>query len=364
MSYRQYTKCTPISSFVGFTWVQYVMTGGALIIAGLIAALAGVAFIPGAEIAALSAIIAYCLWWLYQRLICLGGDVCAVGFLLSVETPEEKSGPDSFDTDYSLNLVLAPTEVGITQHDLEKSQPQGYLVHKTPDIAGYSFLGYTLPFTGDLVDKFSDPNAVPAYSKLMTTACMHAEFEGGGVFDLLQACYAALALATAAAIACAVPFFGWVVCAILSIAAAVVTVAGIFNALSDKGNPTDVDTNMTSVHAANTPDGEGADIVVVRGTWVYDSAHTGWNEIHPIKQCQVVGRRTGHSWDRMLVATDPRPIYADLFDPKKFVEDWCRILAEVDDPGTVASQQQAEHQWEIHPLVDGCQANDRPSSVH
>ncbi len=109
MSYRQYTKCASISAFVGFMWVQYVMLGGAAIVAGYLTYILGAAFVPGLLITILSAIIAYCLWWLYDRLICLGSDVCAVGFVLSVEPPDEKSGPDAYDTDYSLNLVLPPT---------------------------------------------------------------------------------------------------------------------------------------------------------------------------------------------------------------------------------------------------------------
>lgn len=39
----------------------------------------------------------------------------------------------------------------------------------------------------------------------------------------------------------------------------------------------------------NDSTGRGADILVVKGSWVYDSAHEGWNEIHPIKHCQTIG---------------------------------------------------------------------------
>ncbi len=108
MSYRQYTKCASISAFVGFTWVQYVMVGGAAVVAGYLSYILGASFVPGLLITFLSGTIAYCLWWLYNRLICLGGDECAVGFVLSVETPEDKTGFDIYDTDYSLNLVSLP----------------------------------------------------------------------------------------------------------------------------------------------------------------------------------------------------------------------------------------------------------------
>jgi len=352
MSYRQYTKCVSISGFVGFTWVQYVMAGGAAVVAGLLALLLAGAIVPTLLITVLSGIIAYCLWWLYDRLICLGGDVCAVGFVLTVETPEEKSGLDSFDTDYSLNLVLAPTLVGTAQAQVESSSPQGQLVKETPDIAGYSFAGYQLPFQGNLITDFStgDP-----YGGQFVTACLHAEFEGGGVYDLLQACYAALALATAAAAACSIPVIGSLVCLILSVASAVVTLAGIVNALNDTGNPTDVDPNMTSVHAADGPDGSGADILVVKGTWVYDSAHEGWNEIHPIKQCQKIGTMLDQQWTEIQVGEKPNESFQYIADINAFVASWCALLATVTLTGTVTAQQRPENQWIIHPLVDGCQ---------
>jgi len=37
--------------------------------------------------------------------------------------------------------------------------------------------------------------------------------------------------------------------------------------------------SVSGVHAAD----------LVSGTWVYDSAHEGWNEIHPIKKCLRLG---------------------------------------------------------------------------
>ena len=361
MAYRQYTKCADISSFVGFTWVQYVMLGGAGIAAGALALLLGGAFIPGLMIAALTAVITYCLWWLYDRLICNGGDICVVGFLLTAEPPQEKSGLDSFDTDYSLNLVLAPTMVGDTRAEVEASVPQGKYMQEQPGVAAYSFLGYHLPFTGNLITQFStgDP-----YGAQFVTDCMHAEFEGGGVYDLLQACYAALALAVAAAVVCVIPIFGWIACLILSIAAGVVTLAGAINALNDTGNPTDVNSNLSSLHSALSPDGLGADILVVQGTWVYDSAHTGWNEIHPIKYCQKIGTMDWQGWKEIQIAPETVLPFLRVKIPAQFlyikdvpawINSWCGLIATVTLPATVSNQGLPQNQWAVHPLVDGCE---------
>jgi hypothetical protein len=348
MGFRQFTKCVDPSNFVGFLWVQYVMAGGAAVAAGALALLLGGAFVPGLMIAALSAVIAYCLWWLNDRLICLGGDVCAVGFVLSVETPDEKSGLDAFDTDYSLNLVLAPTQIGVSQDQAASSSPLGNLVAEQSGVKNYSFLGYTLPFSGNIVTRF--PTGDP-YGAQFNTACLHAEFEGAGVYDLLQACYAALALATAAAVVCAIPVFGWIACLVLSVAAGLVTLVGAINALNDKGNPTDVNSNLSSIHAADAPDGRNADILLVKGAWVYDSAHSGWNEIHPIKQCAKIGTMTMQGWSEIQVAEGQ---FQTITDIAAWVSGWCNAIGQASSPVTVSAQQQPQNQWTIHPLVDGC----------
>src|SRR5262249_13429006 len=73
--------------------------------------------------------------------------------------------------------------------------------------------------------------------KYLWQAYLHCEFEGGGVKTLLDAAEAALAFATAAAVACSIPIIGWVVCAILSAVAAVISLVGVIAALNNKGKP-------------------------------------------------------------------------------------------------------------------------------
>src|SRR5947209_7436037 len=115
MAYRQYTKCIAAKNHVGKQYAQ-------VLIAAALAALPlafGAGVIPGVLIVACGAIIAYCRWWLYDRLVCLGGDVCALGWILKIEPPSAKSGLDKFDTDYSINLVLLPHLEGAKQEDVE-----------------------------------------------------------------------------------------------------------------------------------------------------------------------------------------------------------------------------------------------------
>jgi hypothetical protein len=330
---KQYTKCVSPSNHLG-KWVAQAIYAAWVVAIAMI--LLGGAVLPALGAIALAAVIAYCRWWLYDRLVCLGGERCAVGWVSKIEPPGKKSFPDNFDTDYSFNLVLAPDHEGVSQAAAE-SGVQGELIKN--QLPGWDFAGMQ-----------------ETQSKYRLAAALHAEFEGGGVFVLLQFCLPALALATAASVACTIPIIGTIVCFILGGAAALVVVAGVIAALLNKGDPNDVNPGLGELH---TPDytGRGGDILVVRGTWVYDSAHEGWNEIHPILHCQRIGTWNG-SW-----ASTP---YAAP-NTKAAVERWCSALGKADDPATRDAQQHPANRWEIHPLVDGCQGSDRrgePGPIH
>jgi hypothetical protein len=349
VAYRQYTQCVSPSDFV--TQAVYLLPYG-----GLAAAVAALGllfgfFVPGLMIAALTAVIGYCNWWLKDRLVCLGGDVCAVGFVLEVDTPDQKSGFDRFDTDYCVSIVLPPTLVGATQDQVQNSVPLGNLVKEQPGAADLISQHSSLSFTGLLITKFSDGDP---YGGQFTTSCLHNEFEGGGIYDLLQACEAALAFSVAAAAVCGIPIIGWIVCTILSIISGAITLVGIINALNDEGNPNDVNSNLGTIHPAQSPDGYGADILMIRGTWVYDSAHAGWNEIHPVKACQKIGSMLNQQWSEIQVGLNPNNVLA-ISDVSAFVATWCSLSATINLPGTVANQQLPQNQWILHPLVDGCQ---------
>ncbi len=88
--------------------------------------------------------------------------------------------------------------------------------------------------------------------------------------------------------------------------------------------------------------------MIVKGAWVYDSAHEGWNEIHPIKHCQETGTWNG-GWD---------------IDGTGLTRDWCEAIGKAQDPLTVAAQGQPANQWVIHPVIDGCDpGSDPPAGV-
>ncbi|MBL8222798.1 MAG: hypothetical protein JNL62_26400, partial [Bryobacterales bacterium] len=111
MAYKQYTQCVGVKNHTGLTGT--LAWGGTKAVAAALATLAfGGGLAPGAAIGALLLLIDYCEWWLYDRLICLGGDRCAIGLIQDIEPPENKSIPDAFDTDYSFTMLLAPNSTG------------------------------------------------------------------------------------------------------------------------------------------------------------------------------------------------------------------------------------------------------------
>src|ERR1700744_5890251 len=106
MAYRKYTQCENVGDFgaadyalkLSFTDIGFLRE----LFAAIVLISVGMVLPPAALVASLLTIIAYCDWWLNKRLICLGGDRCAIGLLVSVEPPADKTGFDAIDTDFSM----------------------------------------------------------------------------------------------------------------------------------------------------------------------------------------------------------------------------------------------------------------------
>ncbi|MET7767506.1 hypothetical protein [Nocardia sp. NPDC005366] len=392
MSYVQYTKCVAKDDKTYPAWAPSPTTTLILLSIPVLLASLALPYLAAVEVPLL---IVYCRWWLYDRLICLGGDACAIGLLGVVEPPTEKSGFDSFDTDYSINLVLAPHNIQELPPGYPASVPppdsaedateyyekefkkalhrqiaddgiQGHLIKEqsTTKDAGWDFLGSFNKVVGSTVVYHHQPY-------------LHCEFEGGGMYKLLQALKVLLPLAVAAAVICAIPVIGWVACAVAAAIIAVISVVGIVLALNDTGSPSILDPETGKTTDELHP---GSDILFVAGTWVYDSAHEGWNEIHPIKKCLRMGKVRYAAddvidWDDaiagFMVATgrwhfdptdsthqhvvkDSGPATGQDF--RDWVAFTCDRVSAAASPLTIDNQTRPEHGWLIHPQIDGCRS--------
>jgi hypothetical protein len=354
MAYRQYTKCVKLKDFhpSPFT-LATINTVAAAVVSGIAILAAGASFGLGASIGIalfLSAAVfalSYVKWWLHGRLICLGGVQCAIGMVVSVEPPRTtQTGWSRFDTDYSFDLLLAPSPPGVNQTDAQAEPIQGWLVAETAALksAGLPLQGqHSLP-----CDKTcpSTMNGGMSDCASQQTEALHCEIEGPGMHILYQALKAAVALLTAGEVLswfCEVPYIGYFLCliaVILAMAGVGVMGVGLVNGLNSGALPSDVNPALGDSLHTNDCSGTGADLLVVTGEWVYDSLHNGLNEIHPVHSLQKI---SNDGWSGMWP-----------FDVNLARAAWCGAVTAAHAQGTKDNQQKPENKWKIHPNVDGC----------
>lgn len=348
MPFEQYTKCEQPANWRPRSF--WIITLQSLTLAPFTAILAlGMGkpwcLLIVAEIIGLSWVIAYTRHFLYHRLICLGGDRDVIGAIVSVSPPPplvkaEWPFLSDWDNDYSINLLLQNTPFGVSQAEAVQSQPYGELIAAQDAI--------TNPPVSLLTPGHK---AKDEFGTGLECATLHAEFEGAGNYQLMQVAQAMLAFAVAALAACV--FLPWPLDVVLAIGLAALALLGLLLGaiaahIARPGEPTDVDPDIGDLHTNDQeprPEcrdseelGCGADIVYVQGTWVYDPLHDGWNEIHPIKVCTKVGRWDGDWGDQ------PPDV---ILRARHGFE-----VAQAEETRT--NQSRPEHQWQVHPALDGC----------
>ncbi|MGE0813269.1 MAG: hypothetical protein AB7O28_06860 [Vicinamibacterales bacterium] len=332
MAAKHYTSCTSASDYVdlsftaiGFRNIFLMLLSGEFLAWIAVVLLGGPALLYA--IAFFASAVVYLDWWLHGRLICLGHDQCVVGVItgLGPADPVEKGG----DNDFSMNVLLAGSPVTYAEPTQKYwTSVQGHIVAEHPDV-----LAIGRAYVQD-----------EGHKQYVTS--LHSEFEGDGIAELLKWAKVILALLIAAL------FVPDVLRAILILLAVFLTLVNIVDvvtappALQGAGNPLDVDPRLII--------GKG-DIVAVKGTWVYDSLHHGWNEMHPVLACEVVGRLP---LPKMDVIHDPPVTWPPPFDTDAgitaFVQRWCAGIKDADDAVDGGSGDDPANGWVVHPLVDGC----------
>jgi hypothetical protein len=182
------------------------------------------------------------------------------------------------------------------------------------------------------------------------TGTFEVEFEGSGVWDLYQSLLVASVPAAIGAAVCMIPFIGWLICLICTIVALIIVAIGAAVAQTDSGP------NVTVSGGTIHP---GQDVLFVMGRWVIDSAHSGWNELHPVISAQKVGTVsnanliTGNPWTGTK--------FADPASLKRILDAMCGLTNEAQNGSTRKSQSEPQNKWTLHPLVDGCTTPGAPS---
>jgi hypothetical protein len=179
MAYKQYTSCRDVSGFSPLrskVWSALAIASIPAWIAVLItiATKHPLCAFHAALILLYFGTLYFCDWWLNFRLVCLGDDKCAIGLVLSIETVADKTNFfDKWDTDFSINLLLANTSYGVSQPDAETSVPFGNLIAESGPLKART----DISFTGQ---------TATTKTGTIQSAILHAECEGAGGLGLVS----------------------------------------------------------------------------------------------------------------------------------------------------------------------------------
>ena len=329
--YKQYTSCVEPNNFMPATVTGYTYL---LTVLGLIVAAFAASFtvytVP-ILIGLLIALIIFLIWWLYGRLICLKHDQCVIGIVHSHNHPPDytKAGDD----DYTVNIFLAGGPLDTTEpKENFWAGPLGNFVKEQQAILQ---IGQHYAQDGD---------------DLLHMQLLHCEFEGSGIRDLLAWASAALALLvaaltlllTAGPIGLILYWILWILAALGGLGAFITYIDPIH-----VGDPNDIDPTIGELNPG--------DLIFIKGDWIYDSLHVGWNEIHPVKDCRVILRKA----DVDLSNGWPADIGMGLgLDSPGRIDEavnfYCNSATEVILALEGGSREDPAQNWVIHPAIDGC----------
>ena len=187
---------------------------------------------------------------------------------------------------------------------------------------------------------------------------LHCEFEGSRIRDVYD-------VLDFAHVHCDTSGFGGFLCDVLNFLISLflglpkLIAAAAAWALAKDGNLS---------HAYDGAGGEikWGDPIVVRGRWVYDSAHDGYNEFHAVRTVQkTLLPQDRDLWCSQLANVPPNRPGADPASPPAGTPGAPPPMT----PGqqqTYDAQNRDENRWVYHPFIDGCEPApiDQPSPLH
>jgi hypothetical protein len=312
-----------------------------------------------------------CDYMLHGKLVCLGGDMCAIGRVGGFETVDDKSGMDKLDNDFSINLVLCPVDLGVFKrgddqlignYNLAILGPQGWLITERPGMPipretsadQKPSLRYSPTHVGFDDFTFGTP-VVPlaAGQQQIPIPVFHCEIEGNRAITVCTAFHQfwdPISDSICDFNPLGIPF-GKLACFIISLAVAPV-VAAIFATAWIAGS----NDNRDFDGAGSLTVGQ---TVVITGRWTYDASHQGWNEFHPVKSVHAIDDPGICDWATfgdLQARWCPRTLEVPPpSDPGKRPQDMTPGQGAIYD-----AQLDPANRWILHPSVDGCQPQEPP----
>lgn len=335
---QKHYHCVPASEYkpvAAASAALFALIAG--IISGIFSVPPGGGIIAG--VAWIAAVFDLCRYLHGGKLICLELNVCVIGRVAElIPVGTDKTFPDTMDDDFTFSIVLSPHASQETRSDVFADPYQSKFIERQsePDSLGLGYEGVSVAFANLEND----------------TEVLHCEVKGCRVHDVC-AVLKVMSFPTAVAAAiCSLPVIGWVACLIVLAIVILVTLiaVGIAWAATHNGDLNDVlDPNSGFPGEANPETGLGGDIVLVRGDWVYDAGHGGWNEIHPVRFVQ----RLDNVPAEFHGATPATPELVERFK-REVIDPWCSEVGRADDVRVIEAQGKPENSWHIHPSIDGC----------
>jgi hypothetical protein len=239
-----------------------------------------------------------CEYLLHGKLVCLGGDTCAIGRMAEFNSVDDKSGFEKLDNDFGIRIVLCPTSLSsmlrgkanrVANHNTAIAGPQGELIAERPNMPMPHNPGSPEPpdkqpsarFKGVYVEfdftNFGPPVVAPTSADApFLVPVLHCEIEG----DRIPTVCAALSIFSNPVVDafCSIPLIGWAICWLITLLLAPLITSVFATAWVAGSND-----NRDFDNAGSLAEG---DTVVITGRWVYDAGHEGWNELHPVKSVQ------------------------------------------------------------------------------
>lgn len=366
----QYTTCVDRDDYVELNLsAETIAIVAALVLALPLGPAAVIAALPVAIPVAISAMLKICDYLLNGKLVCLGGDRCAIGRITAFETVAQKSGEEKLDNDFSINIMLAPHQLADfatggdkkANYDFALTGPQGELIREQADMplprepnADGGFTDRYRPTTTTFPDS-SMPSFSPGTAQNdlpFHVPIFHTEIEGERTRAVCEAIRRLSGLGIPGLCGwkpLGIPI-GRVICIIVGTILFPVILAAIVTAWFAGS-----DDNRDFQNAGQLQRGE---CVVINGRWVYDAGHAGYNEIHAVKRIQKLPPgscsqpRFQAVWNRWCQRTDevppvpvegPDPTPADMTPEQE---------------GVWNAQLEPVNRWVLHPLLDGCEEQE------
>lgn len=388
----QYTSCVEAADFKKLDSTYLAVLG---ITAGAGLLIPGFAFLT--SIAAVEAFRYILDWMLNGKLICLHRDnskcncnsasnthVCAIGEVADTEDVGEDKNPiEDIDNDYAINLILAPNhpleftingEDGGANQKLAEQGPQGDLIAEQPNMPGFGGYCRTLVVeqktgnyeawtsivgkdyknfsSSDQNDMWVDYLLKNAWldPKKVKVPVLHCEIEGSRIHDMLSVINAF----TFGGKWCKKNIVFKILCKVIQVLLSPIILAALLVALAIAWAAASDGRQKDALLDPKAGEVGPKDRIIITGRWAYDGGHSGYNEIHAVRTVQKI---------------DNVPGPGAAFDA--FLNRWCEHLEETppgpDDKSQNPSprqeeirqrQEQPEHRWQFHPLIDGCRPRD------